>query len=49
VPWTTEREYLPMLDDVSDPRKAYPPEVYARLTTLRRAVDPTGLFVGQHG
>src|SRR6201999_1900575 len=24
VPWTTEREYLPMLDDVSDPRKAYP-------------------------
>ena len=49
VPWTTEREYLPMLDDASDPRKAYPPEVYARLTTLRRAVDPTGLFVGQHG
>ena len=49
VPWTTEREYLPMLDDPTDPRKAYPPEVYARLAALRRAVDPAGLFVGQHG
>ena len=46
--WTTEREYLPMLDDPADPRKAYPPEVYARLTTLRRAVDPAGLFLGPH-
>jgi len=46
--WTTEREYLPMLDDPGDPRKAYPPEVYARLTTLRRAVDPAGLFLSPH-
>jgi FAD/FMN-containing dehydrogenase len=37
-----------MLDDLSDRRKAYPPEVYARLSALRRAVDPHGLFVGQH-
>ena len=37
-----------MLDDRRDPRKAYPPEVYARLTALRHAVDPAGLFVGPH-
>ena len=47
-PWTTGTEYLPMLDDRSDSRKAHPPSVYARLSALRRAVDPTGLFVGQH-
>ena len=48
TPWTTGTEYLPMLDDRSDSRKAHPPEVYARLSALRRAVDPTGLFVGPH-
>ena len=48
APWTTGGQYLPMLDDVSDSRKAHPPEVYARLSALRRAVDPAGLFVGQH-
>jgi hypothetical protein len=48
APWTTGSQYLPMLDDVSDSRKAHPPEVFARLSALRRTVDPTGLFVGQH-
>jgi FAD/FMN-containing dehydrogenase len=48
APWATGREYLPMLDDSSDSRKAYPPHVYARMTALRRSVDPSGLFVGQH-
>jgi hypothetical protein len=47
-PWTTDHEYLPMLDDLSDRRRAYPPDVYARLSALRRVVDPHGLFVGQH-
>ncbi|HYJ74185.1 MAG TPA: FAD-binding oxidoreductase [Kineosporiaceae bacterium] len=47
-PWTTDHEYLPMLDDLSDRRRAYPPEVYARLSALRRVVDPLGRFVGQH-
>jgi FAD/FMN-containing dehydrogenase len=37
-----------MLDDTTDTRKAHRPEVYARLSALRQAVDPTGLFVGQH-
>jgi len=47
-PWTTGREYLPMLDDPTDTRKAFPPDVHARLATLRAAVDPDRLFVGQH-
>jgi FAD/FMN-containing dehydrogenase len=48
APWRTGGEYLPMLDDTTDTRKAHRPEVYARLSALRQAVDPTGLFVGQH-
>ncbi len=47
-PWTTGRQYLPMLDDQTDTRKAFPPEVHARLSKLRSAVDPGRLFVGQH-
>jgi hypothetical protein len=47
-PWTTGRQYLPMLDDQTDTRKAFPPEVNARLSRLRAAVDPDRLFVGQH-
>jgi FAD/FMN-containing dehydrogenase len=48
APWTTGAEYLPMLDDLSDRRRAYPADAYARLDALRRSVDPAGLFVGQH-
>jgi hypothetical protein len=48
APWTNGGEYLPMLDDVSDRRRAYPPDVYARLAALRGSVDPAGLFLGQH-
>jgi hypothetical protein len=48
LPWQTGREYLPMLDDRSDTRKAFPPGVHARLSALRAAVDPDRLFVGPH-
>ncbi|HET6876405.1 MAG TPA: FAD-binding oxidoreductase [Jatrophihabitans sp.] len=47
-PWTTGRQYLPMLDDNTDTRKAFPPDVHARLSALRAALDPERLFVGQH-
>jgi FAD/FMN-containing dehydrogenase len=47
-PWTTGRQYLPMLDDRTDTRKAFPPGVIARLAAVRDAVDPDRLFVGQH-
>ncbi|HVN11833.1 MAG TPA: FAD-binding protein, partial [Kineosporiaceae bacterium] len=48
TPWTTGRQYLPMVDDLSYSRKAHGPQVYARLSALRAAADPGGLFVGQH-
>ena len=46
-PWAT-REYLPMLDDSTDTRKAFPPDVHARLSEIRRGVDPKGLFMAPH-
>jgi FAD/FMN-containing dehydrogenase len=47
-PWGTGRTYLPMLDEVSDTRKAFAPDVHARLSAIRRSVDPEGLFMGPH-
>ncbi|MDT4920921.1 MAG: hypothetical protein QOI15_1823 [Pseudonocardiales bacterium] len=47
-PWQNGREYLPMLDERSDTRKAFPAGVHARLSALRAAVDPDRLFVGPH-
>jgi hypothetical protein len=37
-----------MLDDSTDTRKAFAPSVHARLTEVRRAVDPHGLFMAPH-
>jgi FAD/FMN-containing dehydrogenase len=47
-PWASGHTYLPMLDDSSDTRKAFPPDVHARLTEIRRMVDPDGLFMAPH-
>lgn len=47
-PWATGREYLPMVDDSTDTRKAFAPDVHARLSTIRREVDPHGLFMAPH-
>ncbi|MGY1820936.1 FAD-binding oxidoreductase [Geodermatophilus sp. SYSU D00079] len=47
-PWATGRHYLPMLDERVDTRKAFPPGVHARLSAIRRAVDPGDLFVAAH-
>ena len=47
-PWATGREYLPMLDDRADTRKAFPPAVHERLAAVRRSVDPHGLFLSAH-
>jgi FAD/FMN-containing dehydrogenase len=44
-PWATGRHYLPMVDGPNDTRKAFPPEVHDRLSAVRRAVDPDGLFL----
>jgi hypothetical protein len=37
-----------MLDDSIDTRKAFAPEVHARLSAIRRSVDPDGLFMSPH-
>ena len=47
-PWASGRRYLPMLDDRTDTRKAFPPGVHARLSAIRHAVDPRGLFLAPH-
>jgi FAD/FMN-containing dehydrogenase len=47
-PWATGRQYLPMLDERTDTRKVFPPGVHARLSAVRRAVDPGDLFLAPH-
>jgi hypothetical protein len=47
-PWATGRQYLPMLDDRTDTRKVFAPGVHARLSAVRRSVDPDGLFLAPH-
>jgi hypothetical protein len=47
-PWATGGHYLPMLDDRTDTRKAFPPGVHARLSAIRRSVDPRGVFLQPH-
>ena len=47
-PWGSGRRYLPMLDDRTDTRKAFPPGVHARLAAVRGAVDPHRLLVAPH-
>jgi FAD/FMN-containing dehydrogenase len=47
-PWSSGRTYLPMVDESSDTRKAFPPDVHARLSAIRRSVDPHGLFMAPH-
>jgi FAD/FMN-containing dehydrogenase len=47
-PWATGRRYLPMVDASIDTRKAFAPSVHARLSAIRRAVDPHGLFMAPH-
>jgi hypothetical protein len=47
-PWATGRQYLPMLDERTDTRKVFAPGVHARLSAIRRGVDPGGLFLAPH-
>lgn len=47
-PWATGRQYLPMLDARTDTRKVFPPGVHARLSAVRRSVDPGDLFLAAH-
>ncbi len=47
-PWASGRQFLPMLDEHTDTRLGFPRGVHARLSAIRDAVDPDGLFLAQH-
>jgi hypothetical protein len=47
-PWATGRTYLPMVHASTDTRKVFSPSSHARLSEIRRAVDPEGLFMAPH-
>jgi FAD/FMN-containing dehydrogenase len=47
-PWATGRHYLPMLDDRTDTRTVFSPDVHTRLLAVRAAADPHRLFVAPH-
>ena len=47
-PWATGREYLPMLDESSDTRKAFPPTSTPGCPRSAARCDPHGLFMAPH-
>ena len=47
-PWGTGALYLSMLDDQADERRAVPSANWDRLSQIRSAADPDGLFVLPH-
>jgi hypothetical protein len=47
-PWGTGAVYLSMLDDQADERRAVPSTHWQRLSGIRSAADPDGLFVLPH-
>jgi hypothetical protein len=48
APWAGGRQYLAMQDQLTDSRKALSTEAHARVSAIRAAADPGGLFVSQH-
>ncbi len=47
-PWGTGALYLSMIDDQADERRAVPNASWQRLSRVRAAADPDGLFVLPH-
>lgn len=48
APWSNGRNYLNFSENPVDPRTAYDEVAWLQLKGIRSAVDPTGLFVGNH-
>lgn len=48
APWASGRQYLAMQDQLTDSRKALSADAHARVSAVRAAVDPQGLFLAQH-
>ncbi|KRF23333.1 FAD-binding oxidoreductase [Phycicoccus sp. Soil803] len=47
-PWANGRSYLNFAEHAVDPRTAYDERAWLQLKGIRSAVDPHGLFVGNH-
>jgi FAD/FMN-containing dehydrogenase len=47
-PWTTDATYLPMADEAVDEKRGWTDATWERLTAIRDAADPHGLFVPPH-
>jgi FAD/FMN-containing dehydrogenase len=47
-PWANGRNYLNFAENAVDPRSAYDERAWLQLKGIRSAVDPNGLFVGNH-
>jgi FAD/FMN-containing dehydrogenase len=48
APWANGRNYLNFAEGAVDPRTGYDELTWLRLKAIRSAVDPNGLFVGNH-
>ena len=48
APWANGRNYLNFAEEPVDTRTAYPDASWIQLTGIRSAMDPDGLFVGNH-
>jgi hypothetical protein len=47
-PWANGRNYLNFSENAVDPRSGYDERAWLQLKGIRSAVDPDGLFVGNH-
>jgi hypothetical protein len=47
-PWANGRNYLNLAEGAIDPRTAFEERTWLQLKGIRSAVDPNGLFVGNH-
>jgi FAD/FMN-containing dehydrogenase len=47
-PWQNGRQYLNFAEKAVDPRSGYDERTWLQLKAIRTAVDPEGLFVGNH-
>jgi FAD/FMN-containing dehydrogenase len=48
APWANGRSYLNFAENAVDPRTGYCASAWRRLTAVRSAVDPSGVFVANH-
>jgi FAD/FMN-containing dehydrogenase len=47
-PWTAHQQYLNFVEEPTDAASGFRPENWARLRSIRDAVDPDGVFHANH-